>query len=216
MAPLAGPLWTTDAGVRIPALLDRGDWVAAPAVEPTTKSALPVRLLGLLLVGAAVSVALGVYGEVHDPTGEAPYTLFFTATINLKVWFATIAVALALVQILTAMRLYGKIPVPKDLPGWFGDVHRLSGTLAFGFSLPVAYQCLWALGFQSTDTRVLFHSLFGCFFYGVFTIKVLSVRSHGLPDWLLPVAGGAAFTALVAIWTTSSVWFWTEFGFPSF
>jgi Family of unknown function (DUF6529) len=56
----------------------------------------------------------------------------------------------------------------------------------------------------------------GRFFYGVFTIKVLSVRSQGLPDWVLPLAGGATFAALVAIWTTSSVWFWSEFGFPSF
>ncbi len=190
--------------------------MATPNAAPTARPALPVRLLGLLLAGAAVSVALGVYSDVHDPTGEQTYTLFFTATINFKVWFATVAVFFALVQILTAMRLFGKIHIPRQVPRWLGDVHRLSGTLAFGFSLPVAYHCLWALGFQSTDTRVLAHSLVGCFFYGIFTVKVLSVRSHGLPDWLLPLVGGATFAALVVIWTTSSVWFWTEFGFPSF
>ena len=73
-----------------------------------------------------------------------------------------------------------------------------------------------ALGFQSTDTRVLLHSLFGCFFFGAFTIKVLAVRTHRLPGWVLPVVGGTVFAALVLIWTTSSVWFWREFGFPSF
>ena len=29
------------------------------------------RLIVSLLVGAAVSLSLGVYGRVHDPTGEA-------------------------------------------------------------------------------------------------------------------------------------------------
>lgn len=170
------------------------------------------RLLGLLLAGAAVAVALGVYGKVHDPTGEQPYTLFFSNTINLKVWFATVAMALAAIQLVLAARLYGKInwPWPGDAPSWLGDTHRLTGTLAFLFSLPVAYHCLWGLGFQSTDTRVVLHSLFGCFFYGVFTTKVLSVRAHGLPGWLLPVVGGVTFAGLAGLWMTSSLWFITS------
>jgi len=176
----------------------------------TTAPSVPVRLLVLAAAGAAVAVLLGVYGEAHDPTAEQPYTLFFTGTIQLKVWFATVAVVLALAQILLAMRIYGKITVPRTAPPWLGDAHRLTGTLAFLFSLPVAYHCLWALGFESTDTRVLLHSLFGCFFYGVFTIKVLSVRWHGLPGWTLPVVGGVLFAALVGLWTTSSLWFITS------
>ncbi len=182
--------------------------MTAPAT--TAPRPMSVRLLGLLLAGAAVSVALGVYGKVHDPTGEQPYTLFFTGTINLKVWFATVAILLAALQLLLAARLYGKISIPKKSPPWLGDAHRLTGTLAFLVSLPVAYHCLWALGFQSTDTRVVLHSLFGCFFYGVFTVKVLSVRLHGLPDWLLPAVGGVTFAALVGLWTTSSLWFITS------
>ena len=180
---------------------------AAAAPQPVT-----ARLLGVFVAGAAVAVGLGVYGNVHDPTGEQPYTLFFTATINLKVWFATVAVALAVVQIVLAARLYGKIhrPWPGDAPPWLGDAHRLTGIVAFLVSLPVAYHCLWALGFQSTDTRVVLHSLLGCFFYGVFTVKVLSVRSHGMPGWLLPVVGGLTFAALIGVWLTSSLWFMTS------
>lgn len=178
--------------------------VAVPVARPAA-----VRLIVVLLAGAAVSVALGVYGGVHDPTREQPYTLFFTGTINLKVWFATIAVALAGFQVLSAMRIYGKVNWPAKAPSWLGDAHRLSGTVAFIFTLPVAYQCLWALGFQDYSTRVLLHSLFGCFFYGVFTIKILAVRDHSLPSWLLPVAGGTVFATLVGIWLTSSLWFFT-------
>jgi Family of unknown function (DUF6529) len=184
--------------------------MATPA--STAPRSVDARLLGLLLAGAAVSVALGVYGKVHDPTGEQPYTLFFSNTINLKVWFATVAILLAAIQLVLAARLYGKIdwPWPANAPTWLGDAHRLTGTLAFLVSLPVAYHCLWGLGFQSTDTRVVLHSLFGCFFYGVFTIKVLSVRAHGLPDWLLPIVGGVTFAALAGLWVTSSLWFITS------
>ncbi|HEX6312054.1 MAG TPA: DUF6529 family protein [Acidimicrobiia bacterium] len=184
--------------------------MTAPAV--TARQPMSFRLAGVVLAGAAVSVALGVYGRVHDPTGEQPYTLFFTATINLKVWFATAALALAALQLLLAARIYGKLgwPWPGDTPAWLGDAHRLVGTIAFLVSLPVAYHCLWALGFQSTDTRVLVHSLVGCVFYGVFTVKVLSVRADGLPGWLLPIAGGTTFAALVAVWLTSSLWFMTS------
>jgi hypothetical protein len=176
----------------------------------TTPPAVPTRLLGILAAGAAVAVALGVYAKAHDPTAEQPYTLFFSNTINLKVWFATVALALAGIQVLLAARLYGKIHVPRTAPPWLGDAHRLTGTLAFLVSLPVAYHCLWALGFQSGDTRVLLHSLFGCFFYGVFTMKVLSVRWHGLPDWVLPLVGGAVFAALTGLWVSSSLWFITS------
>ena len=72
---------------------------------------------GVLLVGGAVALALGVYGKAHDPTAEQPYSLFFTATIQLKVWFATAAVVLAVVQVLLGMRLFDKIHVPAPRTG---------------------------------------------------------------------------------------------------
>ncbi len=169
-----------------------------------------VRIIGVFLAGAALSILLGVYADTHTPTGEKPYTLFFSDTIQLKVWFATAALLLAVVQILLAMRIYGKLPWPRTAPTWLGDAHRLCGTLAFLVTIPVAYQCLWALGFQSTPTRVLVHSLAGCLFYGAFLAKVLAVRIEGLPGWSLPVLGGLVFTALVVIFLTSSVWFFTD------
>ena len=95
-------------------------------------------------------------------------------------------------------------------------VHKVSGTLAFLISLPVVYHCLWALGFQDTTTRVLIHSLAGCFFYGAFVAKMLWLRAPALPGVLLPVVGGSVFTALVVIWLTSSLWFFDNIGFPEF
>lgn len=173
------------------------------------------RLVLALLLGALVALSLGVYGSVHDPTGRSLVTLFFSATINLKVWLATIAVTLAAFQVLTAARLYGKLGSGHG-PPWLGRVHRASGTLAFLLTIPVAYHCLWALGFQATEARVLAHGLAGSIFFGALSAKVLLVRSRGLPSWALPVAGGTLFTALVGVWLTSSFWFFTTVDFPGF
>ena len=187
---------------------------ATPA-EPRAVSA-PVKLLAILVAGAAVSIALGVYGNEHTPTFSRPFELFFSDTINLKVWFATVAALLAVVQVLLALRIYGKLKWPRTAPPWLGDAHRLAGTFAFLFTLPVAFLCLWSLGFQDHTTRVAVHSTLGCFFYGAFVVKILAVRMRGLPNWLLPVIGGVVFVTLVAIWFTSSFWFFRNVGFPEF
>ena len=188
------------------------------AVQTSAPDPAVSRLAGPALVGAAVALAVGVYGNVHDPTGEALFTLFFTATLNMKAWLATIVLLLAGFQLLSAARLYGKVHIPRQVPPWLGQAHRLSGTLAFLVSLPVAYHCLWSLGFESDpdQTRRFVHSIAGCFFYGAFASKVLVVRSRSLPGWALPAAGGALFTSVVVLWLSSALWFFDTVGFPEF
>ena len=172
------------------------------------------RLLIAALVGAAVALTLGIYGNAHNPSSDLSITLGFTNTFTMKVWLATIAVAFAVVQVLSALWLYGKLPV-RAAPGWLGSVHRISGRLAFLFSLPVAYHCLYQLGFQSTSTRVLTHSILGCLFYGAFAAKVVIVRSRNLPSVALPLAGGLTFALLTYVWLTSAYWYIHNAGFPS-
>ena len=150
-----------------------GRTVSATAVD-RPPDATP-RLLAVAALGAAVAVALGVYGRVHDPSQELVFTLVFSSTISMKVWLGTAAVAFAVAQVLSALWVYGRLP--GRAPGWAGTAHRISGRLAFLVSLPVAYHCLWSLGFQDTDTRVLAHSILGCAFYGAFAAKVTIVRS---------------------------------------
>ena len=180
---------------------------AATAGRPAS-----VKLLVAAAAVAAVALALGVYGHVHDPSQKLVFTLFFSSTISMKVWLGTVAVAFAVVQVSTALWLYGRLP--WQAPPWAADLHRISGRLAFLFSLPVAYHCLWSLGFQDTDGRVLAHSLLGCAFYGAFVTKVTVVRSKGLPGVALPIAGGLTFALLVAVWFTSAFWFIGEQGWP--
>ena len=71
---------------------------------------------------------------------------------------------------LTAMGLFGRITLRG---AWVGAVHRWSGRAAVLISVPVAVHCLYALGFQAFDGRVITHSLFGCFLYGAFVFKML-------------------------------------------
>ena len=172
------------------------------------------RLLLAGALGAVVALTLGIYGNVHDPASDLAITLGFKDTITMKVWLASIAVVFACVQAFSALWMYGRLPL-RDPPEWIGSLHRISGRLAFLFSLPVAYHCLYQLAFQDTTPRVLVHSLLGCLFYGAFATKVTVVRSHNLPGIALPIAGGLVFTLLVAVWITSAFWFITNKGWPS-
>jgi len=165
-------------------------------------------------LGALVALSLGIYGTTHEPASDLAITLGFANTITMKVWLASAAVLFALVQLGSALWMYGRLPV-RAAPEWIGSLHRISGRLAFLISLPVAYHCLYQLAFQDTTTRVLVHSLLGCAFYGAFAAKVVIVRSHSLPGFALPVAGGLVFSVLVGVWLTSGLWFISENGFPS-
>ncbi len=173
-------------------------------------------LIAAAAAGAAVSISLGVYANVHEPTGDAITTFGFPAVLPMKAWFATGAAVLVIAQVATALWMWGRLPrVTAPAPSWAVHGHRWFGTAAFLLTLPVAYHCLWALGFQDTSARVLAHSLLGTAFYGIFTTKMLLLRSDRVPPRSLPIAGGALATVLVAIWWTSSFWFFTNVGFPT-
>jgi len=166
-----------------------------------------------VLMGAAVAVVLGVYGTRHAPTGQAITTFGFSSMIAMKVWLGAVAGLLALVQGVLALWMYGKLG--RAAPAGVALAHRATGVVAVLVSLPVAYHCLWSLGFQSYDTRVLVHSTLGCVFYGAFVTKVIAVRGRSSPQWLLPLAGGALFTTLVLVVLTSSVWYLSTLGTPA-
>lgn len=143
-------------------------------------------------------------------------TSIFSSTIAGKAWFATAAVALALVQVTTAARIFGQLKgIVRLSHEQVKRIHRWSGRLAFLCTLPVAFHCIFILGFQTTDARVLAHSLVGTFVYGVFVVKVWFVRDRDHPRWVVPVVGSTLFTVLVALWSTSSLWYFTQvrFGF---
>jgi Family of unknown function (DUF6529) len=162
-------------------------------------------------VFALVAVSVGLIARNQKTgDGEAQGTyieLLFTSTIHMKAWLATAVALLACAQLFTAAWIYRKLPFEK--PAWMNPVHRWMGTLAFVISLPVAYHCIFRLGFQGDEGRVLLHSLAGCAFYGAYVAKVLIVEMKRYPVWVIPAAGGLLFTALITIWYTSALWFFT-------
>jgi hypothetical protein len=168
-------------------------------------------VVAALGIGALVAVAMGVYGNVHEGTGDALNLAGFSDGLHAKAWLGTVAFALAIVQVLSAFAMWGRLPGYTAGRGT-AVLHRWSGRIAVVVSLPVAAHCLYALGFQTFDTRVLLHSLLGCFFYGLFVCKMVVLTRARTPGWALPVMGAAVFTALVGLWVTSSLWFFSEFG----
>jgi len=165
-------------------------WVAVPAV-----------------VFALVSLTAGILAS-HDPRSKGYFRLFFSDPVHLKAGFATAAIALACFQVFTAAWIFRKLPWAK--PAWVNPAHRWSGRLAFLCTLPVAYHCIFKLGFRHPDSRVLAHSLLGCSVYGAFAAKVTIVRLHRFPGPVLPIAGGLLFAILIAAWYTSAVWLYRQ------
>jgi hypothetical protein len=166
------------------------------------------RVLVPILIGALVSVALGVYGANHKGRSIVFGISGFENLARAKTWMAVIALFFALVQVASALVMYGRITAISS-PPWIGTLHRWSGRLAFFLAVPIGVFCLYGIGFLHFDTRVLLHSLFGCVFFGVFTIKMLVLTKPGLSGWILPVVGGTVFAVLVVAVLTSAGWFIT-------
>ena len=111
----------------------------------------------------------------------------------------------------TGARIFGKLQQVIPLsPGVVAPIHRWSGRVAILFTLPVAFHCIFILGFSTYNTRVLAHSIVGSFVYGVIVVKLLMVHSRRYPGWALPVAGGTLFAVLTTLWATSAAWYFTN------
>jgi hypothetical protein len=163
------------------------------------------------LIGCVVALTIGLYGRLHHATGIAVNIAGFSSPGSVKAWLATVAAVLALVQVGSALVMYGKVP-RVSAPSWIGGLHKWSGRIAFLATVPVAVHCVYALGFADYSTRVLIHSVLGCLFFGAFTVKMLVLPKRGVPGWVLPVLGAVVFAVLILIWFTSAYWFFSTFG----
>jgi hypothetical protein len=183
-----------------------------PPPPPAGQGSGMAALLVAVVIGVAISVGLGVYGRLHQPTFTAINIAGFSSGLTAKVWLATIAFLFALIQLVSALIMYGRFPGVRHAPSWTGGLHRWSGRIAVLVSVPVAVHCLYALGFDPSSPRVLAHSLLGCFFYGAFATKMIILNRPKTPGWSLPLLGGLVFTALTALWLTSALWFFSTQG----
>src|SRR3954447_16761291 len=155
--------------------------MSAPA-PPTVRGSYS-GLVASFLCGAAVAASLGVYAGVHTPASRPLLTLGFSGVLQMKAWLSTLVLVLVVVQLATALTLWGKVARIRVTAASIAMVHRWSGSLAFALSLPVAFHCIWSLGFQTTSTRVVVHGIGGCAFYGAYAAKMLGLRVRKLPSW---------------------------------
>jgi hypothetical protein len=184
-------------------------------MRATTSSLRRLRPLVPLLLAAAI--ACGLYARAKSGTPDYGTSLFGQTgadTLPLKSWLATAVLGLALLQLCTALWLYGRIGRVHFRPRRLGTAHRLTGATAILLSLPIAYHCPLAYGFQDFNSRILVHSLVGCFLYGAVAAKILVVRWRSLPGWVLPVAGGTLVSLVVALWYTSALWYFNDHSVP--
>jgi hypothetical protein len=172
-----------------------------------------LRLTGIGVLSAGVAVALYAAGRLHQPNYS--FSLFGQVNpIGLKSVLATVALGLAVVQVLLALWMYRKLPLAGSAPRPVRLTHRVVGFVLVALTLPVAVHCLIAYGVQLTSVRVAVHSLAGCFFYGAFVAKVLLVQTRRLPGWVLPVAGGVLAIVIGVLWYTAALWYYNGSSLP--
>jgi Family of unknown function (DUF6529) len=175
-----------------------------------------LRLAGIGLLAAGVTAALYVAGRLNTPNYAA--SLFGRSGLDaivLKSVLATVALGLAVLQVLLALWIYRKLPLAGSPPRPARLAHRVIGFALFALTVPIAVHCLLAYGVQLTSPRVAVHSIAGCFFYGAFVAKVLLVQSRRLPGWVLPVAGGVLAVVVGVLWYTSALWYYNGFQLPA-
>jgi hypothetical protein len=207
---------TTDQGTTEPRTTEPG--TTDPETTGQKSMAIP---LTAFAVGAVVALLVGVFGRVHDPTLQGTTDLGYSTVLAMKTVVATVVAVLVVVQVGTALWIYGKLGIRA--PSWLGTAHRITGATALVLSLFIAYHCLWSLGLEvgtlpdgaPVSTRTLVHGLIGCAVIGAMVVKVVAVRSRRAPGWFLPVAGGVLFSLLVLAILTSAVWYIGQEGWPT-
>ena len=189
----------------------RLDWpvtVAAPLLPVEYRS--PRWLAAPLVAFGFFALTAGLLAQAYGGDKGSYFDLVFSDTIHMKAWLASAALALGLGQLFTAAWIFRKLPWPK--PAWVNPVHRWTGRLVFVVILPVAYHCIFQLGFQDATGRSLAHSLAGSAFFGAYAAKVTIVELKRFPMPVLPIAGGLLFAVLLVVWYTSALWFFRLVG----
>jgi Family of unknown function (DUF6529) len=170
------------------------------------------RLPAIGALAAGVTAAIYIAGRLLQP--DYTFSMFGADPIPVKSALATIALALAGLQVLLALWLYRKLPLAAAPPRPVRPAHRITGAVLFALTAPVALHCLIAYGVRLTSLRVAIHSVAGCFFYGAFAAKVFAVHSRRLPGWVLPLAGGTLAVVIAVLWYTAALWYYHGFQLP--
>src|SRR5947207_11859443 len=116
---------------------------AEAPLPPQSTGSGAARLVIPSLIGALVALTLGIYGHIHHPTGIAVNLAGFSGPQSAKCWLATGAIIAAVIQVISALVVYGKINI--QAPPRIGGLHRWSGRVSFPLAVPAPVHCRYAL-----------------------------------------------------------------------
>jgi hypothetical protein len=121
--------------------------------------------------------------------------------VEVKVVLASVALALAVYQLLLIAVGYGKVR-----PSFLGaraasGAHRASGDVIVVLLVVVALMCVSYFGFSYDATL---HVVAGCALLAVLALKIVVVRWWSAAGRLLPLLGVSVFALLALTWLTSA------------
>jgi hypothetical protein len=137
-----------------------------------------------------------------------------------KSLLATLAFALALLNLLVMGQLYGKLRLfplgPETLSRW----HRRQGDVILLLCLFVAYHCLTGATVDPKDWRVLAHAILGVTLLALIVFKVVVVRFLPRVMTYIAIIGSALFLSTTGVFLTSAFWYfltwWQSGARPSY
>ncbi|MHB1380929.1 MAG: DUF6529 family protein, partial [Thermoleophilia bacterium] len=105
--------------------------------------------------------------------------------------------------------------------GWFLDLplrarlravkaHHIGGYAGLGLILTIAYYCVFVYGSSGT-TRAAIHALLGAVTVGLVATKVVMARFFKAKAHRLPAIGFLLGGSIVGAWSTSALWYYTNF-----
>src|SRR6516165_648313 len=95
-----------------------------PAHDANTRSA-AWRVAAASLLAVCVSATIYAVGRLHQP--DYTFNLFGSDPIPVKSLLATIALGLAVLQVLVALWMYRKLPLLGSPPSAVSTTHRMIG-----------------------------------------------------------------------------------------
>jgi Family of unknown function (DUF6529) len=120
---------------------------------------------------------------------------------EVKVMLASIALALAVYQLVLIAVCYGKLRVPFLASRPAGLAHRASGDAIAAIMVVVAVMCLSYFGFEDDATV---HVVAATALLVVLALKVAVLRVFHGASRFLPLLGTSVFVLLAITWVTSA------------
>ena len=122
---------------------------------------------------------------------------------EVKVVLASVAVALAVYQLVVIAVGYGAIRLPFLAPAVAFRAHRAVGDVILVLVLVVSAMCIAVFGFEGEEDLGTIHVISAATFMAALAVKVILVRTHR-GSRFLPFLGTGVFMLLGATWMTSA------------